>query len=61
MVRPRIAWLRPVSTTAIHSPADILIATAAFLALVRFQAPPWTIVLGTVALALLTHTATVIA
>ena len=55
------AWLRPVCTSAIHSPADILIAAAAFLALVRFQAPPWAIVLATVALAMLTHTATVTA
>jgi chromate transporter len=55
------AWLRPVCTTAIHSYADVLIAAVAFLALVRFQAPPWAIVLATIALALLTHTATVIA
>jgi chromate transporter len=56
------AWLRPVCSTAIHSSADVLIAAAAFLALVRFQAPPWAIVLATaVALALLTHTATVTA
>jgi chromate transporter len=55
------AWLHPVSTTAIHSPADVLIAAGAFLALVHLQAPPWAIVLATVALAMLTHTATVTA
>jgi chromate transporter len=53
------AWVRPVCSTAIHSYADALIAAAAFLALTRFKAPPWAVVLATVGLALLTRTVTV--
>ncbi|HWZ50670.1 MAG TPA: chromate efflux transporter [Granulicella sp.] len=48
------AWVRPVCSTAVHTYIDVLIAAAAFLALTRLKAPPWAVVLLTVALALLT-------
>jgi chromate transporter len=37
----------PVWTTGIHVPADFALATAAFLLLVAWQAPPWLVVMLT--------------
>jgi chromate transporter len=42
------ALLRPVGTTAIHTWFDGAIALAAFAALTRLKAPPWTVVVAVV-------------
>jgi chromate transporter len=49
------ALIRPLATSTLRHPADSLFAVAAFLALTRFKAPSWTIVLAAVLLALLIH------
>ena len=41
------AFYDPVWTSAIHTPADLLIAGAALFALTRLKAPPWLVVLLT--------------
>jgi len=45
------AFLHPVITTALHSVADIVLAVAALLALIRFKLAPWIVVLVSVLLA----------
>ncbi len=42
------ALYRPVWTSAIHGPTDVLLAGLGFCALQFAKAPPWTVVLGTV-------------
>ena len=42
------ALIRPVGTTAIHSWLDGAIALAAFVALTRLKAPPWSVVVAVV-------------
>lgn len=37
----------PVWTSAIHAPADLMLAALALLALMRFKAPPWAVVVLT--------------
>jgi chromate transporter len=49
------ALIRPLATSTLRHPADFLFAAAALLALTRFKAPSWTIVLAAVLLALLIH------
>jgi chromate transporter len=42
------ALIRPVGTTAIHTWFDGVVAVAAFAALTRLKAPPWTVVVAVV-------------
>jgi chromate transporter len=44
------ALYQPLLVTAVHTIADVLVAAAAFLLLVRLRTPPWAIVLGVTAL-----------
>ena len=37
----------PVWRSAIHAPADLILAALALLALMRFKAPPWAVVVLT--------------
>jgi chromate transporter len=39
------AFYQPVWTSAIRSPADFVLATAAFLLLMFWKAPPWLVVI----------------
>jgi chromate transporter len=41
------ALYRPVFTSAIHGPVDLILALAGFAALQVWRAPPWTVVLAT--------------
>jgi chromate transporter len=49
------ALIRPLATSTLRHPADFLFAAIALLALTRFKAPSWTIVLAAVLFALLIH------
>ena len=42
------ALYQPVATSALHSAADVVLALVALVALLRWQVPPWAVVVATV-------------
>ncbi len=44
------AFLRPVWSSAVHSPFDLVLALAALALLVRYKLPPWVVVVSVAAL-----------
>jgi chromate transporter len=40
------ALYRPVSTSAIHGPGDVVLAALALAALMYWKLPPWLVVVG---------------
>jgi chromate transporter len=47
------AFLRPVWSSAVHSPFDLVVALAALALLVRYKLPPWAVVVSVAALSAL--------
>jgi chromate transporter len=47
------AFLRPVWSSAVHSPFDLVVALAALALLVRYKLPPWVVVVSVAALSAL--------
>jgi len=50
------AFLRPVWSSAVHSPFDLVVALAALALLVRYKLPPWVVVVSVAALSALAQT-----
>jgi len=50
------AFIRPVCSSAVHSPFDLVVALAALVLLVRYKLPPWQIVVSVALLSALVRT-----